>query len=428
MARTVREAKITSPTARRRLKAGRQPHWHTIVAKRDHLGYQRHEGDKVGRWLLRKRRGGKYNAEEIGIADDAASADGVAILSFDQARSKAVELATSEDRPAGRITVQRAVADYIDFLKVQGRSTYHVESTAVTHVLPRLGKVEVASLTSTQLRRWLIDIAEQPARKRSKADGQQKFKTMDDEESVRRRRSSANRILATLKAALNHCYDERRCPSNDAWGRRLKRFKGVDAARTGYLNTDEAVRLINACDPDFRSLVRGALESGCRYGELCRLEVSDYNADAGTIHVRKSKTGRARHVILTREGSQFIRQACAGRAGSARMFVRSDGEPWGKSNQSRLMAEANARAKIDPVISFHGLRHTWASLSVMAGVPLMVVARNLGHVDTKMVEKVYGHLAPSFVTDAIRAGAPRFNVDAPSNVEPLRRSKTKKDP
>src|SRR5215471_15080714 len=45
MARTVREAKITSPTARRRLKAGRQPHWHTIVAKRDHLGYQRHEGD-----------------------------------------------------------------------------------------------------------------------------------------------------------------------------------------------------------------------------------------------------------------------------------------------------------------------------------------------------------------------------------------------
>ena len=54
----------------------------------------------------------------------------------------------------------------------------------------------------------------------------------------------------------------------------------------------------------------------------------------------------------------------------------------------------------------------------MNGVPLMVVAKNLGHVDTKMVERHYGHLAPSFVADAIRAGAPRFGFE-PSNVTPL---------
>jgi hypothetical protein len=41
-------------------------------------------------------------------------------------------------------------------------------------------------------------------------------------------------------------------------------------------------------------------------------------------------------------------------------------------------------------------------------VPLMVVAKNLGHVDTKMVEAHYGHLAPSYIADAIRAGGPRF--------------------
>jgi integrase len=39
---------------------------------------------------------------------------------------------------------------------------------------------------------------------------------------------------------------------------------------------------------------------------------------------------------------------------------------------------------------------------------LMVAAKNLGHVDAKMVEKHYGHLAPSFIDDAIHAGAPRF--------------------
>ena len=52
----------------------------------------------------------------------------------------------------------------------------------------------------------------------------------------------------------------------------------------------------------------------------------------------------------------------------------------------------------------------------MNGVPLMIVARNLGHSDTRMVEKHYGHLAQSYVADAIRAGAPRFGAVKKTNV------------
>ena len=43
---------------------------------------------------------------------------------------------------------------------------------------------------------------------------------------------------------------------------------------------------------------------------------------------------------------------------------------------------------------------------VMDAVPLIVVARNLGHADTRMVEKHYGHLATSYVREAIRAAKP----------------------
>jgi hypothetical protein len=43
------------------------------------------------------------------------------------------------------------------------------------------------------------------------------------------------------------------------------------------------------------------------------------------------------------------------------------------------------------------------------GVPLMVVAKNLGYTDTRMVEKHYGHLAPR-ICDAVRAGAPKFGI------------------
>lgn len=72
------------------------------------------------------------------------------------------------------------------------------------------------------------------------------------------------------------------------------------------------------------------------------------------------------------------------------------------------MRRACAVARIDPPIGIHQLRHTYCSLSVMAGMPLMVLAKNLGHVDTRMVERHYGHLAPSFVVDAVRKHAPRF--------------------
>jgi hypothetical protein len=44
----------------------------------------------------------------------------------------------------------------------------------------------------------------------------------------------------------------------------------------------------------------------------------------------------------------------------------------------------------------------------MNGVPLVVLAKNLGHVDTRMVEKHYGHLAPSYIADTIRSGASKF--------------------
>ena len=39
----------------------------------------------------------------------------------------------------------------------------------------------------------------------------------------------------------------------------------------------------------------------------------------------------------------------------------------------------------------------------MNKVPLNVVAAQLGHSDTRMVEKHYGHLAPSYIADTVRA-------------------------
>jgi integrase len=150
------------------------------------------------------------------------------------------------------------------------------------------------------------------------------------------------------------------------------------------------------------------LETGARYSELARLEVADFDKNAGTLLIRKSKTAKPRHVILTAEGTTFFSDACVGRSPQELMFTRKNCAKWGHGNQGRYIDLANERGTIDPPVTFHMMRHTWASLSVMNGVPLTVVARNLGHVDTRMVERVYGHLAPNYISQAIRAGAPRF--------------------
>jgi integrase len=91
--------------------------------------------------------------------------------------------------------------------------------------------------------------------------------------------------LTILKAALNHAHREGRCASDDAW-RTVRAFREADAARLRYLSDDETRRLTNACSPDFRVLVTGALLTGCRYGELAAMAVADFNPDAGTVRVR----------------------------------------------------------------------------------------------------------------------------------------------
>jgi integrase len=106
----------------------------------------------------------------------------------------------------------------------------------------------------------------------------------------------------------------------------------------------------------------------------------------------------------------------AGRSGTDPIF----GKVWNKSQQNRPMREAVDRAKIKPRISFHGLRHTWASLAVMGGVPLIVVAKNLGHADSRMVERFYGHLSETYVASEIRKRAPRFGVKASRKVLAIR--------
>jgi integrase len=426
MPRNIRDANLETRTARSRLKVAHKPYYR-LIEPGLHLGYRR-LASGPGTWVVRRYGGsGKYTAKnlftgggQLVIADDYADADGRGVLSFAQAQTRA-RAQGHNGVPQGPYTVNQAADDYLQYLRDEGRSDAAIKDATWrinAFIRPTLGNAKVETLDVEQLRRWRADLAKAAPRLRTKADEKQKHRDDGDE---RARKSTANRILTTLKAILNYAFDEEKVASNKAWGRRVKPFKNADAARIRYLTIAEAKRLVNACEAEFRPLVLAGLNTGGRYGQIAGLTANDFNPDVGTIDFR-SRKGRGKEksysCVLTDEGVHFFKQAVAGRAGKDLIFTKANGEPWNKSHQARPMTEACKRAGIKPAIGFHGLRHTWASHAVMNGTPLLVVAKNLGHADTRMVERHYGHLSGDYVKAAIRENAPKFGLTS-GNVRPM---------
>ena len=98
--------------------------------------------------------------------------------------------------------------------------------------------------------------------------------------------------MTILKAALNRAWRDGEISSDAAW-RRVEPFEAVDAARVRFLRVAEAQRLINACDPGFRPTVQTALQTGARYGELCRLEVQTLTRTLGPWLFANPKAGNS---------------------------------------------------------------------------------------------------------------------------------------
>jgi integrase len=428
MARTLRDAKLDTRSARAKLKARREPYWRSIS---EGLAIGFRKGAKGGTWIARHyapEHGRRFRA--LGTADDVANADGEHVLSFAQAQAAGrkwfADLAR-RDRSGGDhgpYSVGQALDDYVaDYTRRGGKALERLVWTIKAHIKPELGDLLVEKLTRRRLETWHAALAESPRRLRTKPGRRQKHREPDKTpEGVRRRRSTANRILTIVKAALSLAVHNHRADTPERW-QAVKPFRETDSPKIRYLSDGESQRLVNSCNGQFRRLVTGALLTGCRYGELAAMKVGDYSTDAKAVHVPFSKSGKARHVHLTDEGAEFFAQVAAGKETSALLFPRADGAAWGQAHQFRPILEASRVAQISPAISFHVLRHTYASRLAMKGVPMAVIAEQLGHSDTRMTQRHYAHLAPSYVGTTVRTAFGTLGVIERSTVVPLERTK-----
>jgi len=426
MPRNVRNAKIDTRSARLKLAARREPYW-TPISAGCALGYRR--GAKGGTWIARFRdkTGKQQHYEALGAAEDARDADGRTVFNFADAQARArsfferkpKEIAGDAAPDDGPYTAAEALEAYFADRERRGSKGLAKDRAAANvRILPALGGLDVAKLTTKRIRDWHTGLGTAPKLTRSALIVKARKETAidaKDADAVRARRATANRTLTVLKASLNHAFREGRVTNDDAW-RKVKPFREADAAIVRYLETAEWLRLINACEKDFRDLVRGALLTGCRYGELTRMRAADFNREVGTVTVQLSKSGKPRHVVLNDEGRGLFDGLTMGRAPRDLIFRRGNGKAWGPSDQQRPLEDASARAKLDPPATFHILRHSYASALAMRGVPMVVIATQLGHSDTRMTEKHYAHLSRGYVADTIRAALPSFGGGEKSSV------------
>lgn len=403
MARSARNTKLDTRTSRLKISQGARIY--TTIGEGIALGYRR-TTKGYGTWEVRYRINGKYSYQSLGDADDYQESDGIKILTYFQAQDKAKEkiaqLKTSNGIIKKPITVEEATAAYLKWYEINRKAYKETKNTIDTHILPCFGKIIVEDISTNQIKHWQQKLATTPPRKRTRASVNQKFgEAPKNDQEKRSRKSTANRILTVLKAILNKAFNDDFVQDDTAW-RKVKPFPNTDEPVTRFLTTNESIRLINASPLDLRQLVKAALFTGARISELARLQVKHINIERGMIYITpEAKSNKGRHIPLHLDAIDFFQKLIAGKTGEDLALVKSDGKIWGKNHQVRPLLEACKAAKIEPPISFHELRHTYASMLAQFGVDLLSISKLLGHADTRITSRHYAHLCDQTLKAAV---------------------------
>jgi integrase len=139
-----------------------------------------------------------------------------------------------------------------------------------------------------------------------------------------------------------------------------------------------------------------SLYGGLRLGEVLSLIWSNVDTVNKIIYVQDTKNGRSRPIFITGPIQAVLNELPAGNPDEL-LFPSKTGNPaqWLSKSFRAVVEELKLNEGIsDPRerVSFHTLRHTFASWSVISGTPLYVVGKALGHRTLVMTAR-YSHLA-----------------------------------
>jgi integrase len=162
-------------------------------------------------------------------------------------------------------------------------------------------------------------------------------------------------------------------------------------------------------DEWMKEIIRVAVGTGLRRGELLNLQWGDVDLESGRLVVRNrdgftAKNGSERTVPLRGDALETLREMNEARSplDNEPVFVDADGDPPKPDRVSKRFKFYVRKAKLSgrKELSFHSCRHTTGSWLSMQGVPLRVISEILGHSSTQVTE-MYSHLSPDVMDRAM---------------------------
>jgi integrase len=286
---------------------------------------------------------------------------------------------------------------------VSPRTWERYEQNARIHIIPELGGMKLRTLTPAHLR------------------GLYRQKQKKSDLAPR----TINYIHQTLHKALEQAIADGLVDRNVAAIAKAPRPLKKEMR---YLNPEQAQALLDAARGDrLEALYVVAITTGMRQGELLGLRWHDVDLEAGVLHVRRTlgsikggvavykepKGGRGRNIALSERSLEALRRHRVTQNGE-RLSLGSLWEDhrlvfpdhWGRPTRRWTLDRLSfkpllERAGLAGAITFHGLRHTCATLMLKGGVNVKVVSEMLGHADVALTLNVYSHVLPGMQEEAV---------------------------
>ena len=405
MARSIRSAQLETRTTRLRLPVRGKP-YNARVAKGLRLCYRRNKTD--GTW----NRLYKDELKFMALADDYQDADGVRVLSFDQAVSRcrldvygADESIENGDRP---ITFDAGITAYEADLAARGggkKNATWLRARTPQHLL----KKALSAMDAKDFRRWRDDLI---------AEGKLEPGTI-------------NRLLRASVFAC--CNNQRKLDPRirDTWSIGWPVLPNARRERNvviSDLETRAVVRESYAISPEFGLYVEIAATTGARPSQIARLTCGDVQPDRMMMPV--SRKGAAKRTIahkpvpLPAKLAQRLRSTAKDQPADAPLLVQEGGKgPWTAGAHYQKFQIAAKAAGLDPaVVTFYALRHTYITSALLRGVPIRLVA-DVVDSSVMMLERSYSKYIAHHGDAMLRAGMLDLSAEpATDNVKcPMRR-------
>jgi integrase len=211
---------------------------------------------------------------------------------------------------------------------------------------------------------------------------------------------TGRRHLINIKAMFSKAVAYGYLENNPA--KNIKRIKLPERLPL-FFTREEFDSLLKVIDnQDWKDIVEFAVNTGLRQMEILNLHKRQFNKQDQLIildnHYHTTKSRKIRNMPLNNRALEIVSSRVANAKGD--LIFTLNGERILQDNLQDKFRKYVEAAKLNPKLTFHCLRHTFASWLVQKGVSIYEVSKLLGHADIKTTQ-IYAHLRSDDLRNAV---------------------------